>query len=231
MAKTVVIKPGVIMLATAATDTTPLPPSRSASTYFNLSPFSQGFELTSDLEQHDATTTENEGNTAMLAGLQSFSGTLNFVQDFDTGKLHDVLYPIVRYRKEVYFFLRPDASNPTSANNRLGVMTGTITSYSPMTASINSVLNNSVNIVPGPSGAGVEYYNIDSNTNVVAGEERTVQDGGFTKFPVGVILKGSTGDIVATKSKGDFFLTGDSPQSGKSMANGDWSNNWILPKS
>ena len=124
----------------------------------NVTAFSQGFEVTEEIEQHDVTTSENKGNVAMIGGLSTYSATLNFLQDFDTGKLHDILFPIVSNRRSAVLIVRPDTRAAISDDNRAAVFQGVIATYNPMTAAINSVLDNPISVSPGPRTEGVGYH-------------------------------------------------------------------------
>ena len=168
MAKRVILRPSVYMLRPGTVSGFP-GTDAATSDFKNLSDFSQGFEFTEEIEQHDATTTENDGNVAMLGGLSTWSATLNFLQDFDANKLHALVYPIVSGREEAFFICRPDHKAAISADNRCVIVKGVVASYSPLTAAINSVLSNPISISPGPTNTGINYYDSESAVQLVDG--------------------------------------------------------------
>ena len=157
MGKRVILAPHVQIFLPKASFTADPRVAPPVAEFLNITDFSQGFELSEEIEQHDATTSVNQGNVGMLGGLSSFSATLNFLQDFDAGKLHEIIYPMVKARSEAYFFVRPETRAAISEDNRCIVFRGVVATYSPMTASINTILANAISISPGPTSIGFQY--------------------------------------------------------------------------
>ena len=101
-----------------------------------LSDHATGLEIEDAAEEVDFTAFTPNGYREFGAGLKDATVTVTFFQDYDSGSVHAILYPLYNSGGTFTLAIRPDAGAAVSTSNPGGTMIARLFSYSGLSGAV-----------------------------------------------------------------------------------------------